>query len=90
MQILRFCFIPAKLTCTKYVEGAKTNFFKPFYSPYSNFYSSDQKVLIHLFKLHVLSLYDVETWFMKLHRKYLIYISSAYQKDIKRMCNKIL
>ena len=50
----------------------------------------DQKVLIHFFKLHAMSFYGVETWFMKLHTKDLNNISIAYHKAIKRICNKIL
>ena len=48
----------------------------------------DQKVLIHLLKLHAISFYGVETWFMKLHTKDLDNISIAYHKTIKRMYNK--
>ena len=40
------------------------------------------------FKLHAMSFYGVETWFMKIRTKGLNTISIAYHKAIKRMCNK--
>ena len=51
------------------------------------FHCMDQKVLIHLFELHAMSFYSVETWFIKLQTKDLFNISIAYHKALKRMCN---
>ena len=75
------------LTCTRDVERAKVSFFNQFYSLYNKFYCMDQKLLIYLFKLHAMSFYGVEAWFMKLHTKVLNNILIAYCKAIKRMCN---
>ena len=52
-------------TCTKDVERAKASFSKQFYSLYDKFYCVDQRVLIHLFKLHATSSFGVETWFIE-------------------------
>ena len=76
------------LSCTKHVERRKTSSFKQLYSFYNIFYCMGQKILIYLFKLHDMSFYGVETWFMNLHTKYLNKISIAYHKARKRMCNK--
>ena len=48
----------------------------------------DQKVLMHLFKLHAMLFYGVEAWFMKLHTKDFNSISIVYRKAIKRICKK--
>ena len=76
------------LTCTEDVERAKASVFKQFYSLYYIFNCMDQKVLLHLFKLHAMYFFGVEMCFVKLHTKDLNDISMAYHKVIKRMCNK--
>ena len=76
------------LSCTKDVERAKACFFKQFYSLHNKFHCMDQKVLIHLFKLHAMSFYGVEIWFMKLHTKDLNNISIVYHKYVRSMCNR--
>ena len=76
------------LTCTKDIERAKKSFFKQFFSLNNKFYCMDQKVLISLIKLHAMSFYGVETWFIKLHTKGLNNTPIAYDKAIKRTCNR--
>ena len=75
-------------SCTKDVEREKARFSKQFYSLHKNFHCMDQKVLIHLFKLHTMSFYGVQTWFMKLQTEDLNNISVACHKVKKCMCNK--
>ena len=36
--------------------------------------------------MHAMSFHGTETWFMKLHKKYLDNISVVYHKAIKRIC----
>ena len=76
------------LSCTKDVERAKACLFKQFFSLHNKFHCMDQKGLIHVFELHDMSFYGVETWLMKLYAKDLNNISIAFHKAIKCMCNK--
>ena len=39
-----------------------------------------------IFRMHAMSLYGIETWFMKLHKKDLNIISVVYHMAIKRTC----
>ena len=76
------------LSCTKDVERAKMSFFKQFNSLYCKFSCMDQKVLLHLFKMHAMCFYGVESWFIKLYKKDLNNISIPYHKAIKRACKR--
>ena len=72
------------LSCAKDVERAKLAFFKQFNSIYHKFSFVDKNVLLHLFRLHAMSFYGAETWYINLNKKDLKNISKA----IKRMCGR--
>ena len=56
------------LSCAKDVEGAKLAFFKQFKSIYHKFSFVDKNVLLHIFRLHVMSFYGAETWYTKINK----------------------
>jgi len=64
------------------------SFYKQFNSLSSKFSCMDQKVLLHLFKMHAMCFYGVESWFCKLFKKDLNNISIPYHKAIKRICKR--
>ena len=66
-------------SCAKDVEGAKLAFFKKFNSIYHSFSFVDKNVLLHFFRLHAMSFYGAETWYIKLNKKYLKNISVPCQ-----------
>jgi len=76
------------LFCTKEVERAKLAYFKQFNPLYQKFSFANKDVLIHLFKLHVMSFYGAETWVTKLYVKDVKIISKPYHKAIKRICGQ--
>ena len=55
---------------TSDVERSKLIFFKQQNSVNIKFSCVVTKVLIYLFRMHEMSFYDIETWFLNLHTKY--------------------
>ena len=78
------------LSCAKDDERVKLAFFKCFNSIYHKFSFVDKNVLLHLSRLHAMSFYGAETWYIILNKKDLKSISVPYHKAIKRMCGKKL
>ena len=74
------------LSCVRDVERAKLAFFKQFNSIYHKINFVDKNVLLHLFQLHTMSFYGVETWFIRLNEKDLKNIAVPYHKAIERIC----
>ena len=70
------------------MERSKRTFFKQHISKYQKFSYVDTNVLLYLFRIHAMSFYDIETWFIKLHKKDLNNISVLYHKVIKRICGR--
>ena len=81
-------FLTDYLSFDKDVGRAKLDFFKQFNSIQHKLSIFDKEVLLHLFRLHTLSFYSAETWYMKLNKKYMKNISVPHHKAIKRMCGK--
>jgi len=76
------------LACTSDMERSKRTLFKQHNSIYQKFRFVDTNVLLYLFRMHAMSFYGIETWFMKLHKKVLNNISAVYHKAIKRICGR--
>ena len=76
------------LACTSDMERSKRTFFKQHNSIYQKFSYVDTNVLLYLFRMHAMSFYGIETWFMKLSKKDLNNISVVYHKAIKRICGR--
>ena len=77
------------LSCVKDIERAKLAYFKQFSSKYHKFRFVDKNILLHLFRLHAMSFYGAETWYIKLNKKKPKNISVPYHKAIKRICGRI-
>ena len=76
------------MACTKDAERAVKAFFRQYNSLYHKFSFVDTDVLIHLFKLHAMSFYGTETWFMKLYKKDIKKVAVPYHGAIKRICGR--
>ena len=89
-QVMETTYLGAVLTddlsCANDVKRTKLAFFKQFNSIYHKFSFVDKNVLLHLFRLHAMSFYGAETWYIKLNKKDLKNISVPYHKAIKRIC----
>ena len=73
------------MSCTSDVERSKRSFFKQNYLIYQKISYDGANILLHLFRIHAMPFYGIETWFLKLHNKYLSNVSVAYNKAIKRI-----
>ena len=71
------------LSCANDVERAKSAFFKQFNSVFYKFNFVHKNLLLHIFRLHALSLYIAETWYKKLTKGDL----KTFQCHIKKLSN---
>ena len=76
------------LSCDKDFERAKLAFFKQFNSIYHKFSFFGRNVLLHLYRLHAMSFYGAEIWYIKLIKNDLKNISVPYNKATKRICGR--
>ena len=64
-------------------SSLKRTFFKQHNLIYQKFGCVDTNALLYLFRVHAMSMYDIESWFFKLHKNVFNKTSVVYQKTIK-------
>ena len=70
------------------ITNVQVSHFKRYNSKYHNINFVDKNVLLHLFRLHAMSFYGAETWYINLNKKDLKNTSVPSHKAIKRECGR--